>query len=269
MVLRNVSSRRMWHKSTTWSQMGWSSWSCACCVVALKWGLQLENVIAAASEDSSACVRACILPSTELKVISKRLWVFKVRRTSEGCRVSRAQAVRALSPGCLPWILPNRETTAFSAQVDLREFRSSSGTLIIILRSGSWFGLMLISAMLLCWVGVLVWGSVWIFCGSSWMIELLAWEELLSYLRDWSALVDCSCATAVLTYSIFLQSCVLVVPRVSNDSLCLLHSHNRYVGPWIFTIYLGDRILPKAGKSGSSPCFTELQHDALTPRHEP
>lgn len=89
----------------------------------------------AASHVRSVYVRAWILPSGVLKVISNRLLAFNERKAREGCRVSRAQAVRALSPGCLPCILPSRETFAFSAHEVLREVRSSSGTLTTSLRS--------------------------------------------------------------------------------------------------------------------------------------
>ena len=52
----------------------------------------------------------------------------------EGCNDSRAQAVKALSPGCLPFILPSRETSALVAHVDRNDVSSSSGTLTTRLR---------------------------------------------------------------------------------------------------------------------------------------
>ena len=91
--------------------------------------------MAAFSQTSSVWVRACTLPSGSLKDISKRLLAFNESRVSVGWRVSRAQAVRALSPGCLPWMRPNKETLAFSAQVDRSDERRSSGTVTTTLRS--------------------------------------------------------------------------------------------------------------------------------------
>ena len=88
----------------------------------------------AASQVSSVWVSAWILPSGKLNVISNRLLAFKDRNASDGCRVSRAQAVRALSPGCLPCILPNMDTLDFSAHDVLRVLSKSSGTLTTNLR---------------------------------------------------------------------------------------------------------------------------------------
>jgi hypothetical protein len=51
-----------------------------------------------------------------VNVTSNKLLVFNDRRERDGCSVSRAQAVKAFSPGCLPWILPSSDTSAFAAQ---------------------------------------------------------------------------------------------------------------------------------------------------------
>ena len=55
-----------------------------------------------ASHVSSIRVSACNLPSRCEKITSNKLLASKDKKASEWSRVSRAQAVRALSPGCLP-----------------------------------------------------------------------------------------------------------------------------------------------------------------------
>ena len=64
--------------------MGKSSWYVACCVLKSKWGFQLEKEIEAVSQTNSVWVRAWILPSGVLNVISKRLFALMERSTREG-----------------------------------------------------------------------------------------------------------------------------------------------------------------------------------------
>ena len=90
-----------------------------------------------APQGRSVCVRACVMPSVELKVTSNMLVFFNDKSSIEGWRVSWAQVVRVLSPGFLPWILPNRETLAFSAHVVRSKASKFLGTLITTLRSMS------------------------------------------------------------------------------------------------------------------------------------
>ena len=80
------------------------------------------------SHVSSVWERAWIRPSEDVKVTSNNLLFFNDNKSRDGCSVSRAQAVRALSPGCLPWILPMSVTLAFSAQLDRSVKSRSSGT---------------------------------------------------------------------------------------------------------------------------------------------
>ena len=86
---------------------------------------------------SFVCVRACILPSGDVNVTPNKLLDFNDKNARDGCRVSLAQVVRALSPRCLPWILPSSATLVFSAQVVCNVNRSSFGTVTTYLR---WFG---------------------------------------------------------------------------------------------------------------------------------
>lgn len=74
-----------------------------------------------------------------MNVTSNKLFVFSDRKEREECSVSRAQAVKALSPGCLPCILPRSDTSAFAAQVEQRVSSTAAGMLAISLR-GSSFG---------------------------------------------------------------------------------------------------------------------------------
>ena len=105
MMCRKLSSLSTWQRSATWTQIGKSSLSFVWGVLESKWGRQLEKEIVVVSQMRYVCVRAWILPSGLVKVISNRLLVFNESIEREGWRVSRAQAVSALNPGCLPWIL--------------------------------------------------------------------------------------------------------------------------------------------------------------------
>ena len=90
------------------------------------------------------------------------------KKVKDGWSVSRAQAVSALRPGCLPWTLPRRETSALDAHV-LRTFECSySGTVMTNLRCCVWS----ISAMIGC-CAVVGRDQCWV-C----VIELLAWEAV-------------------------------------------------------------------------------------------
>jgi hypothetical protein len=60
---------------------------------------------------------------------------FNESNASEGWRVSRAQAVRVLSPGCLPCIYPSSDKLASAAHVERSDWSSSSGTATTNLRS--------------------------------------------------------------------------------------------------------------------------------------
>ena len=79
---------------------------------------------------------ACILPSGLSNVSSNTLLDF-IESSLRGWRVSRGQAVRALSPGCLPWILPKRETDDFPSQWVRKVASSLSESLATSLRDSS------------------------------------------------------------------------------------------------------------------------------------
>lgn len=81
-----------------------------------------------------------ILSSRSVKVTSNILLALRERRARDRCRVSRAQVVRALSPGCLPWIFPTRETYVFAAQVECSVARSASSIVTTKLQLSSGFG---------------------------------------------------------------------------------------------------------------------------------
>jgi hypothetical protein len=66
------------------------------------------------------------LRSGREKVTSNNLLFLSESKERKGCSVSRAQAVRALSSGCLPCTLPINETLAFTAQLERNVARSSS-----------------------------------------------------------------------------------------------------------------------------------------------
>lgn len=137
-------------------------------------------------------IRLCqcvILPCGCLKVTLNKLIVFKDNRERDGCRVSRAQAVKVLSPRCLPWILPNNETSALDVQVEQRDSKSASGIIATSLRNTLW------------WVGavgvksssyggfivlVVTWGWKWV-SGMNRVTCSWFWRSSLSYLREWSA----------------------------------------------------------------------------------
>ena len=78
---------------------------------------------------------ACTLPSGCENVTSKRLFAFRESNARDGCRVSRAQAVRDLSPRCLPCIRPMSDRLALVAHVVRSDCSSSTGTAITNVRS--------------------------------------------------------------------------------------------------------------------------------------
>lgn len=80
------------------------------------------------SQENFVCVRACNLPSDWENVTSNKLLAFKDNKVRYGCRVSRAQAVRALSQRCLPCIRPKSDRLALAAHDDRNDWSSASGT---------------------------------------------------------------------------------------------------------------------------------------------
>ena len=126
-ILRKLSSLSTWHKSAICIHTGKSSWSATCGDSESRCGLQLEKVIGVVSQTRSVWVRAWILPSGVLNVTSNKLLALSARNIRDGYRFSWAQAMRALSPGCLPCILPNKERLVFAAQVARSVVRTASG----------------------------------------------------------------------------------------------------------------------------------------------
>lgn len=88
----------------------------------------------AVSQVRSFCVSACVRPSCAVNVTSNKFLVLSESSAREGCSDSRAQGVKALSPGGLPFILPSRETFALAVHVDRNDVSSSSGKLTTRLR---------------------------------------------------------------------------------------------------------------------------------------
>ena len=156
-----------------------------------KWGRQLEKKIDVVSHESSAWVNTWILPPRNLKLTSNKLLVFNEKKEGDGWRVSWAQAMRTLSPGCLPCILPRRHNYALVAQVEHNVANNASGIVATSLRvtfccvvSTGLVPLDGLSSMMMCCGCKGGEGNVyfgWILQPSCWF-----WRGGLSYLRVWS-----------------------------------------------------------------------------------
>ena len=103
-------------------------------VLGSRCGRQLEKRINADAHVRFVWFRAWILPSGVAKVTSNRLLALSDSSSKLECKFSLAHVVRALSPGCLPYIRPNSETDALVLQVAFSDDRSSSRILANNLR---------------------------------------------------------------------------------------------------------------------------------------
>ena len=225
--------------------MGKSGWSCVWCANASKWGLQLENEMLADSPTSSVCVSACILPSRLLNVISNKLLVLRERKFRERCRLFRAQVVRALSPGCLPWMRPNRETFAFSAHVVRNVVRRSSGIVTTNLRYV--VGVCVDSTC--CWASILKRycgslgrdGGWWLFSDSSIATELLAWEgyPLLpaQLIRVFELLESGRLTELVLVFRVYQSDGWIGPAMISSEAFFLPQSLRQCFESWFLTFF--------------------------------
>ena len=178
-VRKNPSSLKIWHRSTTCTHTGQSKLAIACGAFKSKCGRQLAKKIAAVSHFKFVCLSACRRHSSFAKVTSNKLFAFNESRVREGCNDSLAQGVRVFSHGCLPCILPSKETAAFAAQLALRVFKRSAGIATLSFRG--------VSFPLLGWScsSAVVWPVCcsWSLCGECSIMVVWASDGLEVYLR--------------------------------------------------------------------------------------
>ena len=189
-----------------------------------------------------------------MNVTSNRLLALRDKRARVGCSVSRAHAVKALSPGCLPWILPRRETSALAAHVERNAARSASGMVTTNLRLSSCNSA----------VGGVFVGSDIAVCvrarsssipGTSLSIELLVSEE--RPLLPARMIFSSGC----------LKLCVVYVPlkQLGCFQLLLLLSCSKSLASWFIRLALPSSIQCCYIVPGSISYLEEILHSLYLP----